>query len=119
MSLMTTQEIFEKSANHLLKQNAVSMTKTDYDSKLTCAYRGDNGLMCAVGCLIPNEEYLPELEGESASCVAAYTPSLRGANTAFLNELQIIHDKTDTSEWRARLLQLGRGYKLKTEFLEE
>lgn len=54
--------ISERIRDHLTKQRQQSKAK--YGSCVTpsCAYRGDNGLMCAVGCLIADEVYYPELE---------------------------------------------------------
>ena len=56
-------------ATHLAAQRgqAVSADKA-------CRYRGDGGRMCAVGCLIPDEEYDPEMEGSSADDVFAEWP---------------------------------------------
>lgn len=55
---MTNQEIFDKVAAHL-KQQGFSAT----DGYGHCRYRGPNGSMCAVGCLIPDEYYCPSMEG--------------------------------------------------------
>jgi len=116
---MTKQEIFEKSAIHLLKQNATSILHRGIDDEPICAYRGDNGLMCAVGCLIPDSEYKPELESKSASYIADMVPSLLGAHTVFLDQLQAIHDRTSPDFWKEKLRHLGNVSGLNTEFLEE
>lgn len=59
-------QISEKIRDHLTKQRLQSKTK--YGSCLTpsCAYRGDNGVMCAVGCLITDEAYNENLESLTA-----------------------------------------------------
>lgn len=51
---MNHQEVFTKVATHLLKQGrrALFAEKNGFRS---CAYRGDNGTKCAVGCLIKDE----------------------------------------------------------------
>lgn len=54
------QELFDTMRNHLLKQQDVSILCNDDD---TCAYLSQNGLKCAVGCLIKPEFYDKELEG--------------------------------------------------------
>jgi hypothetical protein len=61
-------EISEKIRDHLTQQRKQSMRTIPFDSisKETCAYLGDNGLMCAVGCLIKPEHYSKSLEGECA-----------------------------------------------------
>jgi hypothetical protein len=57
---MTLLQISEKIRDHLIKQKAKSETNNG-----TCKYSNINGNMCAVGCLIPDEVYSPELEGKA------------------------------------------------------
>jgi hypothetical protein len=47
--------------DHLIAQRTVSRAATPYGSR--CAYRGDEGLSCAVGCLIADSFYNEGLEG--------------------------------------------------------
>ena len=47
------QEVFDRVASHLLTQSARSLLPDGSG----CAYRGANGRMCAVGCLIADYEY--------------------------------------------------------------
>jgi hypothetical protein len=56
---MTLLQISEKIRDHLIKQKAKSQTNDG-----SCKYRSGND-MCAVGCLIPDEVYSPELEGKA------------------------------------------------------
>jgi hypothetical protein len=55
---MTIQEIFDKVTTHLLTQGKQSKVE---DEPL-CLYRGPDGAMCAVGCLIKDEFYDKSLE---------------------------------------------------------
>ena len=48
---MTPREVFDKVKAHLLTQGGRA---TRFGR---CAYRGDNGTKCAVGCLIADEHY--------------------------------------------------------------
>ena len=57
---MTLLQISEKIRDHLIKQKAKSESNNG-----SCKYRNANGNMCAVGCLIPDEVYSPELEGKA------------------------------------------------------
>lgn len=57
--MMTNQEIFDTVAVHLLTQNKRA---TKANCSTTCQYRTSEGLKCAVGCLIPDEKYTPEME---------------------------------------------------------
>ena len=56
---MTLIEISEKIRDHLTKQKAVSRQPSG------CAYRGADGSMCAVGCLINDDRYTSDLEHRS------------------------------------------------------
>ena len=51
----------DKIEQHLIQQKARSV-KTIDSSDTRCQYRGENGLMCAVGCLIAEEHYRPAME---------------------------------------------------------
>lgn len=55
---MNNQEVFDKVVTHLRTQGVPSMSGGQY-----CQYRGPNGTSCAAGCLIPDNAYTPELEG--------------------------------------------------------
>ena len=59
---MTPIEISEKIRDHLINQNAKALN--EYGG---CRYRGNNGSMCAVGCLITDEVYTPDLECATVS----------------------------------------------------
>lgn len=59
--MITKQQIFTKVKAHLLQQGKQSMRQTK--PVQICAYRGDEGLKCAIGCLIPDNEYSSCIEG--------------------------------------------------------
>ena len=58
-SLKDRSEIFNYVIDHLKKQGCQSF----FEERIMCAYRGDEGTMCAVGCLMTDDEYHPSLEG--------------------------------------------------------
>jgi len=58
----TRQGIFEASLAHLRKQGRTTKSRTT-----GCLYRSPEGLMCAIGPLIPNDKYSPWMEGRPAS----------------------------------------------------
>lgn len=129
---MTKREIFLKVKNHLLTQMVKSM---EPDSQ-SCAYRGQNGTKCAIGCLIPDEHYDPIIERASmttigttdtkwiskisrVSSVAAGPERLADilndleipvAAHALLGELQTLHDQNEPENWAALLDQLEKRY---------
>lgn len=106
---MTNQEIFDKVATHLFTQGVRSVSKTclndaSFDADY-CLYRGPNGTKCAVGCLIPDEDYDPTMENRSAYDLFTSTvtpmefPKLEplNENKDILNRLQTVHD--NLSNW--------------------
>jgi hypothetical protein len=112
----TLQEIFDQVKDHLLTQNQKAVNPNTAD----CMYRTSEGLKCAVGCLISDEEYNPTFEGVasigllqydtilsnqySKSIIQSYIPiELDGIKIDFIQSLQAIHDGGDPSEWISRL----------------
>lgn len=113
---MNTQEIFDTVANHLLTQNARAMR----DNVGGCAYRGKDGLTCAVGCLIADEFYDPALEGEGVSAdevVQALNESLGmpigDREQDLLGHLQRIHDNEQVENWPKELKYIAQRFDLK------
>lgn len=58
----------------------------------SCMYRGPKGCRCAVGLLIPDNEYNPGLEGATAVEMKQHCPSLEQYPDGFLMDLQGAHD---------------------------
>lgn len=88
---MTEQEVFDKVKKHLLKQNSKAM---DGDN---CVYRSPNGSQCAIGCMIPDDQYDETMELNNAAILIEEWPDLPFANINpnFLKDLQEIHDYDD------------------------
>lgn len=119
---MTTylQEIFDTVAEHLMKQYAVS------SSNGSCMYRGEDGLMCAIGCLIKDDKYTPDIEKQGVWC-----PAIQNVLSAsgvvvediyllkLLGKLQAIHDKTPVKYWLNDLSIIAVDEGLNTTKLEE
>lgn len=110
---MNKQEVFDKIVNHMLTQNAKAQ-----DVKGICMYRGEEGRMCAVGCLITDEAYSPDIEKNAADTeevlqalrnsgidIAPWSPS--NTDTQFLYEIQQIHDYTNVDVWEKALVQFA------------
>lgn len=102
---MNKQEIFNKVRDHLVTQGVRSK-----DTNGHCAYRGDYGRKCAIGCLIKDEQYKRSLEGWNVFNVDThYALKVSGVviedddDRIFLNGLQTIHDNQAPPEWSERL----------------
>lgn len=94
---MTAQEIFDKVFEHLVSQGRRSVR----DMSHFCQYRLvlDSGevLKCAVGCLIPDELYDPDMEGLTVTQLFRDYPQIMqkaGIDNflELLKRLQSVHD---------------------------
>jgi hypothetical protein len=103
---MTDQQLFDRVAEHLLKQNKRC---TKYDE---CQYRAGK-LTCAIGCLIPDSRYNKALEGRGVD-----TPEVRRAahilvrQTELARDLQRVHDNFEPSKWIEELRSVAIDHKL-------
>ena len=119
---MNAQEIYNPVRDHLLKQGARSVSVNGYGG---CEYRSDDGLKCAVGCLIPDEMYSTRLEGrgvrseevirvlKNAGVLDGIVYSGRGDERLnMLDELQNIHDRKTPDVWAEHLNSVAAKYGL-------
>lgn len=99
---MNAQEIFDTVATHLLTQRRKSMTLVNGEP--LCLYRDPIGLKCAVGCLITDEEYYPEMEGQIISAVfnSHKLQRFKPFHDLLFN-LQRIHDSYEVTDWECNL----------------
>lgn len=102
--MMTNREAFDTVKTHLLTQ----MEKSRGELGDTCMYRGTNGRKCAIGCLIPDNEYHPSLEGAAVSSLKL--KCLQGLDRKMLSRLQSIHDIYRIDQWKGRLDAVEREF---------
>lgn len=98
----TEQEVFNQVARHLVEQSEKSADLLD-----SCAYRGSDGLKCAAGCLIDDDEYDPYWEGESWVLLAS-KKKLPQVHAQLIADLQKIHDLEDSDDWRSVLTEFAQ-----------
>lgn len=98
---MTKQETFDTVVAHLRKQGRRA---TDRSEWAFCMYRTEDGMKCAVGCLIPDEKYSCTLEGMGLSPegVVGKLMVALGHDLSLLRDLQHIHDDIGVEYWEAR-----------------
>ncbi len=99
---MNEQEAFEKVTKHLLTQNERAV-ELDREGTEVCRYRTRSGLMCALGCLIPDDEYMSDIEQHGPGYVKKYVLALSDLDTNFMCDIQMIHDNNEPKKWRDRL----------------
>lgn len=89
LSPASVKSLVNESIKLVLEQNERSVNVQG-----NCMYRGPNGLKCAIGHLIPDELYSPEMEGMSARMViegVLEIPLTKEQGNLF-NALQRSHD---------------------------
>lgn len=112
---MTNQELFNRVVAHLRAQGCAAKEWVTHPNSRAylCRYRTADGKKCAVGCLIPDERYIPDLEGKIAThAVVATAAGLEGHNLQLATRLQAIHDWIDPREWPEQLKQLAAEFEL-------
>ena len=111
---MTPQEIFDKVSTHLLNQNQRSVS-FDSQGESYCAYRGNAGLTCAIGCLIEDCEYHPNMENCTVKRLILENEFLAkkfGQNIDLLVALQRVHDEFEIFEWANELKNIASNFNL-------
>jgi len=96
-SALKGQEIF----------NTVGKKSADDDSGL-CRYRSKDGLKCAVGGLLTDEEYFPEMEGHIVWYIEYILPLRLVAHLELIRSCQNIHDDFAVDEWPSELRKLAK-----------
>lgn len=93
----TEQEVFDQVAAHLLTQRQKSQISSG-----DCAYLAPNGLKCAAGCLIGEEEYDPGFEtwGWHSLVKKGLVPN---EHKWFILDLQALHDSCPVENWEVEL----------------
>jgi hypothetical protein len=134
---MDKQAIFDKVTTHLLEQGRPAMNEHG------CAYRGEDGTKCAIGCLIPDDLYMPAFEEKSVNLIlrkfdvdkklsaalgiTPYNPNdpYNQSDLKFLERLQLAHDAAQEesspaaikSIWSSRFKIIAEDYGLKFTYV--
>jgi hypothetical protein len=106
------QAVFDKVVKHLLTQKRRSMGTE------LCAYRSEDGAMCAVGCLISDKAYDPKIEGSSVYHLRVQERLAESGVPTYnkmkflLTDLQYIHDRRPVILWKTYLQNLAKQHNL-------
>lgn len=111
----TEQQIFDQVAAHLLKQGVRSV-----DTSAQCLYRGPNGLMCAAGCLIADEEYKPRFDELGSWGMLIENGHVTAKHEYFIMQLQRLHDnKRPSQSYHELLVQFTKDHRLDGSVLNQ
>lgn len=106
------QTTFDIVCAHLLTQN--KQTKALIGGRYQCAYRAPDGCKCAVGCLIPDDKYTPDMEGKGLTHEKVWNAIPNKHRFEYmLSSLQYVHDKGTVPSWPARLAVVAYKHNLK------
>jgi hypothetical protein len=121
---MTAQQIFDYITHFLYKQGLPSygIAADDVARKIdmsSCLYRGPENKMCAMGCIIPDKFYLPDMEGMDVDCLLKNFENSKGQkeywqfvkqHRELLLALQAIHDKVNDASMEIARQDMIRGF---------
>lgn len=120
---MTTQQAaFNTVKAHLLAQGEKAKLPDRKIGLEQCQYRTVAGLKCAIGCLILDEEYNSEMEGQAIAMLFIGFPDLAkrlalpgltpSEIVIFYGGLQFIHDRSDVPKWPEKLAEFAKDHRL-------
>ncbi|MFN9029662.1 MAG: hypothetical protein ACK54C_01980 [Betaproteobacteria bacterium] len=104
MSLFIRQDVFDTVLNHLRKQGPAT------DDRGECVYRTAEGKRCAVGVLIPDDMYDPDIEGGSCGLVAhtfTYPPCTGRSHALKATMDRVYPTLTEDDWWFLKALQVA------------
>lgn len=113
----TVQEAYEAIKSYFSREGAILARNDAEESEYACVYRGvidGQQVKCAVGCLIPDELYWPEMEGSMAESVIARLGWHGDDLVKFLSYAQGLHDfdAEDVGDFLDRLESLAKQYEV-------
>lgn len=110
----SAQEVFDWVVSNLLKQGKKSLGGDG-----NCRYRGKNGLKCAAGWCIGDDEYDrigENIEGKIWGFSDGVT--VPRAHNGLIRELQSVHDDYYAYEWPSKFRKVAEHYGLDASALE-
>ena len=106
-NLKTDRDVFNHVRDHLIKQTQQAAYQSGY-----CVYRMSNGMSCAIGCLISDENYDEDIledqeadDGEVLNAVRLSNPDWKPSKNyhPMLFFLQKVHDYLTPYTWESDL----------------
>lgn len=117
--MSTNQEIYDEVVTFLVKQGKRA------SGQGSCMYRTENGLKCAIGCLIPDELYKYDMEGPGIVTLLNSFPELDflSPHVSLLVSLQSAHDNGDNwasiEAFKRRFTNTAYSFLLNSSILDQ
>ena len=127
---LTKQDVLDIVSEHLFAQNERAVISKQDTGTYVCAYRGTTkGTRCAIGCMIPDALYSPDLENRAVKRLLAQFPKIAALfdlsdecdpvaidnglrMTDMLEDLQKMHDTGVMVYWGRNLCRIARQFGL-------
>ena len=103
LKYMTEQEVFARSASHMLNQN--EQCTSDQHG---CLYRDTAGKMCAAGVFLSDDEAMRFNIGKGWADISRTMGKTK--HDDMITELQMIHDDEDVSMWVDLLYRIAERF---------
>lgn len=111
LATKTAQEVFDYVARHLLRQGKKAQT-IDCHGTVSCLYRTDEGLRCAAGSLVADEEYQKGFEGYAWGGLVDQGKTVPTVHRHLIKGLQNVHDNYAPDIWGGRLAEVATEHDL-------
>jgi hypothetical protein len=110
VELPSLQPLFDRVLRGVRRQGYVRSTS----AREACCYRGDHGMRCFVGFLLPDSVYRSDMEGSTVTMLAerGVFAGLPDEGIEFLADLQAVHDDEPPETWEDALATLADVYGL-------
>lgn len=119
--MISKQETFNTVVAHLRRQGCRALSPVG-----ACQYRTRDGKKCAVGCLIPDDIYIPEMEGkplylsyiepnhaDNRPTVVCEIVRNLGHDVDLARDLQYVHDFVAESwQWEQKFKEIAQHHGL-------
>lgn len=99
------REVFDQVKAHLLTQKKKSLSSGFGDNN--CVYRSTDGLSCAAGCLIREDEYNKGMENRQWRSLTMHN-EVPKRHLDLIERLQEIHDYYEPERWEMELNKLEK-----------
>lgn len=113
--MRTKRQTFNKIKKHLLEQGEPAVTESGH-----YLYHSKDGLKCAVGCLISEDDYERSFERFKEEHLIDHVGAkklekilnvkLTSETTDMLNDLQSVHDNVQPKNWKRSLTRIEKRY---------